>query len=333
MNTSLLRSQGEALLPAIAYGDAAGLPVETRSAEYINERYGRIDHLVNTADNDYFAGVEGRGGWSDDTQLSVAVAEGLLAAGKFDLSAQATTHIAAYNDTPLIMNRRGETIQRGWGGSTIAAVDALRSGVDPLDSGIEKVAGNGVLMKMAPLVLMQVLQQVPKLERYEQYDLLTTMTHDDTMARRMTRLHGDVLHDLATKPYSAERMRAVIGGSLLRDAEARAYFSYLREPLDADTILENTDARGFHAPQTLAMAYGAFMMHDGEFAPSVYEAVNLGGDTDSTASIVAAMSTFATKHALELPADAVEIKRLDALKEVSARFTRSFETASLERQI
>ena len=34
------------LLPAIAYGDAAGLPVETRSAEYIEVNHGTICTLA-----------------------------------------------------------------------------------------------------------------------------------------------------------------------------------------------------------------------------------------------------------------------------------------------
>ena len=44
----------ENLLPSIAYGDAAGLPVETRDAEYIRDMYGAIDRLMPTRENPFY---------------------------------------------------------------------------------------------------------------------------------------------------------------------------------------------------------------------------------------------------------------------------------------
>ncbi len=70
-------------------------------------------------------------------------------------------------------------------------------------------------------------------------------------------------------------------------------------------------------PQTLAMAYGAFVAQRGRFVPCVYEAVNLGGDTDSTASIVAAMSVMKNMGINTIPTDLEEIQRLIELRAVS----------------
>ena len=61
------------ILPAIAYGDAAGLPVEGKPAECIRERYDRITELQAPSDHPFFPG-SARGTVSDDTQLSLAVA-------------------------------------------------------------------------------------------------------------------------------------------------------------------------------------------------------------------------------------------------------------------
>lgn len=71
---SKIENIGEQLLPAIAYGDAAGLPVETMSRERIAETYGSIDHLLPATCNPFYIGEFTPGTWSDDTQLSMAVA-------------------------------------------------------------------------------------------------------------------------------------------------------------------------------------------------------------------------------------------------------------------
>lgn len=323
------RHQGASLLPAIAYGDAAGLPVETRTAEYIAEHYGTINQLIGSSENPFYLGAYEPGLWSDDTQLSLAVAQGLIAADGFDLRAQAEQHIKAYDETPE-MERRGITVKRGWGGSTTGAMERLKNGVSPLESGTVDGAGNGVLMKMAPLVYWQVAKETTDEERYSQYDALTTMTHDSDIARVTTRVHGDMLWYLLSQPYDREAFVDIAKEAVHRHSAAlaiashdqEAIFDYLTDDLNKEVILANTDQKGFFAPQTLAMAYGAFLANEGQFATSVYEAVNLGGDTDSTASIVAAMSTFATREMVRVPVDHQHLDRLPMLRRVSREFAR-----------
>lgn len=318
-----LKRQGETLIPAIAYGDAAGLPVETRSAEYIAHNYGRISQLIETSENPFFTGSHQPGFWSDDTQLSLAVAKGLLQADSFDLQSLAQTHVAAYDETPDVQ-RKGRLVKRGWGGSTVAAMERIKLGVHPLESGTLNGAGNGVLMKMAPLVYWQFARRTSAEERYEQYDQLTSMTHDSDIARLSTRIHGDVLYSLLENGYSKNDLLATLEESVPFHehqmnlfGEMRNSLSYLRGDVDAHKILAYTDGEGFYAPQTLAMAYGAFVAQEGKFTEGVFEAVNLGGDTDSTGSIVAAMSVFATKEIVSLGQDYQKIDRLEELQNIS----------------
>ena len=340
-NQDILRRQGEVLLPAIAYGDAAGLPVETRTAEYITEHHGRIDKLIPTKENPFYGSTEHPGMWSDDTQLSLAVAKALIMAKGFSLDALVETHLEAYDETVEII-RKGKLVKRGWGGSTTGAMDKLHAGVDPTESGTLGGEGNGVLMKMAPLVYWQVTTNTPMREAYTQLDQLTTMTHDSELARIMTRVHADVLgYLLRTEEFNKTTFLSVIHASLASHSfmyrgkstdtfknidDLLNIFLYLDPPRDnpkidvpvtTEMILTHTDKRGFHAPYTLAMAYGAFLAHQGEFTPSVFEAVNLGGDTDSIASIVATMSAFKTKEPLLMPIDHQNIEDLDMIKSVS----------------
>jgi ADP-ribosylglycohydrolase len=328
-----MRQIGERLLPAIAYGDAAGLPVETRSAQYIAEHYGIIDRLLPTHENPFFVGEYDPGLWSDDTQLSIAVAQGLINAGGFDMQAMAETHIAAYDETTEMQRERNGkliTVKRGWGGSTTAAMEKLKEGLSFELSGTKEGSGNGILMKMAPLVYWQVARTTSEEERYEQLDRLTVMTHDSDIARLCTRIHGDVLHYLLTQDYNKKDLLALLDESITKHEFAtglpgaiRDLLGYLHGDISKRNILMHTDGKGFYAPQTLAMAYGSFMMHEGEFTPSVYEAVNLGGDTDSTASIVAAMVDFKTHDTLYIPNDHQNIYRLGYLKQVSRGLARA----------
>ena len=104
--------------------------------------------------------------------------------------------------------------------------------------------------------------------------------------------------------------------------EASEILSYLSSMENRNDILVGTDAKGFYAPQTLAMAYGAFILNEGKFTESVYEAVNLGGDTDSTASIVAGMSAFASQEIVRIPIDHQQLDQLQLLKKTSRQLAQ-----------
>ena len=329
-----MKEAGEQLLEAIAYGDAAGLPVETWTAKHIRQTYGWLDHLEETSVNPFFEGTYGAGMWSDDTQLSVAVATALIAADGFNLDAQAEEHIRAY-DASALVEHKGAYIPRGWGGSTVQSVQRLKDGVSPSVSGEKGGAGNGVLMKLAPLALWHTIRGIEDDERYAQLDALTAMTHRSDEARVASRVHGDVLHTLLQLeqevPYDAEELaEGIIERARWHEAslgvapvcsEALGYLALPYLAYRPQEILKHTDGKGFYAPQTLAMAYGVFLHNMSDFSSMVYTAVNLGGDTDSTASIVAAMTTMYEKGDIALPQDAERLHRRSWLGEVSKQLT------------
>lgn len=59
----------------------------------------------------------------------------------------------------------------------------------------------------------------------------------------------------------------------------------------------------------------------------MYEAVNLGGDTDSTASIIAAMAAIQGIEEKDVPNDFGEVMRLDELRRISWSFAQSIKVA------
>lgn len=315
------------ILPAIAYGDAAGLPVEGKPAECIRERYDRIAELQAPSDHPFFPG-SARGTVSDDTQLSLAVARSLLKNNGFSLKSLADEHIAAYRQVP----RTAEGVPRGWGGSTVKAVERMISGVSPRESGEKGKAGNGVVMKMAPLVVWQVLGEVDKRTRRGQYDLLTNMTHNSEIARMCTRLHGEVLSALLEGRTVSEAADRFIQGLAVNgfSKESELLHRAVYNPCQTDEELAERYAAGksgtdygFYAPETLAIAYDIFLGAGGDMQSAVYRAVNLGGDSDSTASIVAAMIACQSGGAYKEPPDMESVQGIEQLRTVSTQLAEA----------
>ena len=315
------------ILPAIAYGDAAGLPVEAMSAEQISENYGRITELQAPSDHPFFPG-SARGTVSDDTQLSLAVAESLIRTGGFSLKSLAAGHVAAYRQAP----RTAEGVPCGWGGSTVKAVERMISGVPPRESGEKGKAGNGVVMKMAPLVVWQVLGEVDGRTRRGQYDLLTNMTHNSEIARICTRLHGEVLSALLEGRTVSEAANRSIQTLAVNNfsKESELLHRAVHSPCQTDEELAERYAAGksgtdygFYVPETLAIAYDIFLGAGGDVQAAVYRAVNLGGDSDSTASIVAAMIACQSGGAYKEPPDMESVQGIEQLRTVSTQLAEA----------
>lgn len=329
-------SAASTVLTAVAYGDAFGLPAEGKSANEISAQYGTITELISPAGHPFFP-YESRGATSDDTQLSVAVAEGLIAASGFSIDSQAEKHITAYLETPVIRDTEGALLARGWGKSTIRAMERLIEGVSPEYSGEKQGGGNGVVMKMAPLAIWQAFQGFDIATRHEQYDSLTTMTHDSDIARFCTRLHGDVIALLLNGNGYLDDVIHDAVQTLPSDMYAREAHMLKRATVDPCDTFEALVERyavgnsgkkyGFYVPETLAMTYDILLGSGGDFETAVQWAANLGGDADSTASIVASLIACSTDGAFQKPKDFTDVQDYDQLVRTSEVFEKLVETS------
>jgi ADP-ribosylglycohydrolase len=312
------------LLPAIGYGDAAGLPSEGKTVYEIQQLYGEITQLVAPTEHPLFTHA-GRGATSDDTQLSLATAWSLIAEDDVSLTSLRDIHIEMYELTPRV--RDGDSMRaRGWGGATVKAVERMTRGVSPLESGEKGSAGNGVVMKMGPLAVWQAFRDIDTQTRHEQYDMFTTMTHDSEIARVCTRLHGDVLLTLMNETESLPEVVCRYTDSIQNEfiGEADVLRRAVTRPCrDAAELAQRyADGKtgtqyGFYAPETLAIAYDIFLGTKGVMNIAVYRAANLGGDSDSVASIVAAMSVCATGDLYKEQDEIQYVQGVDVLRSIS----------------
>jgi ADP-ribosylglycohydrolase len=131
-----------------AVGDALGRPAEGRTPEDLRARYGPGGLREYVPWHGWTGGP--RGTFTDDTQLSMAVAESLVATG-------------GVLDPPDLV-RRFLAIPhiRGMGRATRAALAALRAGDPWWVAGVAvHSAGNGAAMRAAPVGLAHALDGTP----------------------------------------------------------------------------------------------------------------------------------------------------------------------------
>jgi ADP-ribosylglycohydrolase len=319
---------GENLLVGVAYGDSAGLPVEFKKRQAIIDEYGRIQSLL-PIENKYF-GEAPAGTWSDDTQLSLAVAESLIESKGFSMESIAQHHIKAMEQTPVRFYK-GKPLPRGWGESTWGSVLRLKN-VEATwqNSGNVNGEGNGVLMKLAPLALWQTLN--PSQNDDEQIEQLTRMTHANDLSVVNALVHRDILRHLykgLVKTHEIAELAAIYAGKYeleYRNAGNKTStllgkLALLHKPTPED-ILEIAP-RGFQSSETLVMAYGAYS-REPEFPECVFETISLGGDTDSIASIVGAMAVLQARE-VNMPSDVDKLDDLARLRRVGKDLVATIE--------
>jgi len=207
------------LLLGTAIGDALGQPLEGHDLN-------TILHVDLPANPDLFAwrfvdadkgACRFRAGeTSDDTQLTLAMRDALADVNLDTCSLDdfmkrvCAHHLAAYGAST-----------KGWGPGTVQASRALECGTPWQSSGGRRTAGNGVLMKLLPLVFAHVNMRVrfAAAER-ERVLAVTRMTHGAPEAA-VTSL---VYHEMAARLFAApDDAQATLASSATR----HAFFSSL----------------------------------------------------------------------------------------------------------
>lgn len=159
-----------------AIGDAKGIPYETLTyAQCLELKPHALKSVFEkcAAENRYCPNY-GPGKWTDDTQLTLAMMRTLTRRRGLDWDDLVREHIAEWQRSTI-----------GWGG-TQYAVHRLSTGIHSIhQSGNKTATGNGVLMKLVPLIYFYS-RQLEDSECYcaKESDLitLTKMTHGSPVA-------------------------------------------------------------------------------------------------------------------------------------------------------
>lgn len=248
---------------------------------------------------------------TDDWQLTDAVCRSLIRRGKFDIIDIALSHVEAY-----------ETSTSGWGGTTRDGMKDLQDyfgsrghkGRSPVSTPLPvpgKGSGNGIAMKVSPLALMHCLKGPDYESLATEVADLGRLTHSDprawaaAYAVACTLLESHKTFDIKDKSQEA---KLDVLENVLHDLSSferkygsgglKRFSSYLKVLLDKSLLfgpiqdLREKVGTGCIAIESVVFALAIFLRNPFDFETVVLEAVNSGGDTDSTSSIAGGLCGF-----------------------------------------
>lgn len=332
------RDKIEGMFLGIAIGDCLGMPVETWSAKKIADTYGRVTTYLKPDGHKWFDG-HSAGTYTDDTQLSLTVAEAMIEADGLDMDVQVKYHIAALKKTT-----------DGWGHTTRDSIRRLANGVNYKESGSGgdgSGTGNGVAMKLAPLA---VLMDNSKFNEF--LFNLNCMTHRTTISLAASFIHavgikfclknnllpkskyGAVLttYDLHQLIKEKAEFAEEMGKELelhCSDDKISDQFYKLSKLLE-ETYGKPTDQQiiemfkgSCYCFESVPFSYAFFFRNP--TLECLFDVINAGGDTDSNGSIVG--SLLGALHGKSIfPQYLIDgLVQKDEVLDVATRFADKFE--------
>jgi poly(ADP-ribose) glycohydrolase ARH3 len=245
-------------------GDALGMPFEGKPPEAVPERL------------EMLAARLGRGTYTDDTQMAIALAESLLAQGAVDAEHLGHAFLAAYD------------ARRGYGSGTRAVLALIAEGVPVADAstlafGGRGSFGNGAAMRVAPIAV-----------RYADSESLLEAAR---RSARVTHAHPIGIDAAATQ--AAAIRAALLGEDALAAACAAAATAEIHDRLAVavgllperppPAALAARLGNGSTGHESVPTAVYAAAAH-ARFEDAVSFAIRCGGDTDTIGAMTGAIA-------------------------------------------
>lgn len=268
-------------LLGLAVGDAVGVPHEFKRRSILKAK--------PATDMDEFGSHSmQKGVWSDDTSLSLCLAESLLSG--FDINDIAKSFISwlYYNH----WTATGSVFDVGF--ATRNSIDRLKDGVSPLISGgiFEYTNGNGSLMRILPLVFF--IKDKPITDRYEYVKQVSSITHGHIRSVISCFYYTEFALQLlqgisALDAYNTNKINVTSFLTQLGiNPEEVALFNRLL--IDDIFLVEEKDiSSSGYVLHTLEAAMWCLLTCT-TYKETVLKAVNLGEDTDTTATVAGGLA-------------------------------------------
>lgn len=320
MNDKILQDKCRGVLIGGAVGDALGYAVEFSSLTSIRQRYGAAGIT------DYDPNAAGIAEFSDDTQMSLFTAEGLMDAlddGRMadgDIVASITQAYVRWYRTQLLrpIANAGDGLIRpvatdGDGLIRVGELWACRapgttcmSALDAISVGrrvVNHSKGCGGVMRVAPIGIFAAahpdILDSERAGRLAGYAAEVTHKHPLSTYASMA-LAMIVAECMAETAVDCNTFRAIVTDRVLGtiaschdgDADITVLRALIEKALEL-AVSEHTDTdaifilgEGWVAEETLAIAVFSVMRHIDDFGRCVCCAVNHDGDSDSTGAVV-----------------------------------------------
>lgn len=286
-----IESKLRGYLFGVACADALGRPVEHLTLEQIKEKYGEQGILELPPDSP----------WTDDTQLMLVLARGLLEGAELKLPGlmdKIAVSLVLWLDEPDL----------GAGATTRGAALNLRDGIHWSRSGINsKTCGS--LMRVG--ILGFIFRNDPE-KLIEAASLSGRITHTHPAADAAS-VAGAYAVKLALDGIAPEDMFS----SLLKVTEGisdefteafKGSYELAHSNLSDEEALKII-GQGWYADETFALAYFCILRYPDDYKKAVQTAVNITGDSDSVGSVAGGI--FGARLGIK----SVPVSWIEALKE------------------
>ena len=289
-----------------ACGDALGRPVEHLTLEKIKEKYGEKGILEVPPDSL----------WTDDTQLMLVIARGLLRGAELEL--------------PELMDLIAEELvlwldepDLGAGPTSRGAALRLKEGIHWSRSGIlSKTCGS--LMRVG--ILGFIYRNNP--EKLVQAALLSgRITHLHPVSDAAS-IAGAYAVKLALDGIEPEEMYKTLFN--VTEGFSQEFTGALKKSYEiAHSGMSDEDAmkelgQGWYADETFALAYFCILRYPDDYKKAVQTAVNITGDSDSVGSVAGGI--LGAKLGIEaIPVSWIEaLKEKEMLKEIAGHLLEKY---------
>lgn len=273
-----------ATLAGCAIGDALGVPFEMKNAN--NPLLKQWDGLFK--DGSGYHRNSKAGQFSDDTQMTVALANSLVQCNGFKPEDVAQKYLAWYQSGDC----------RGIGSTTAGALMQLKMGRSHTESGAthspggRTADGNGTAMRASPIGLAYRNAPLKLMDIAASDAIITHNSKEAKVGSIAVALAVAMLANRNAKPQSvAWAITEILPSSKVKDKILRAqYWMEQGTPLDtiAAEALADIGTSGY-VPETVGAAFFCLGATN-NFKDCVMMAVKGGGDADTTAAIAGALA-------------------------------------------
>jgi ADP-ribosylglycohydrolase len=296
-----------AVMLGAAYGDTLGMCVEMWKPEQIRKYIGKVTEprmqlaICNAAGEiitrdeygklRYYHLQRKTGEVTDDTIFSRALGEALVERG-YDLDHAAKKHFEYFD----------KFIDRGFGKTTQIAMENLRSGLSPNESGIIGGAGTGPPMKMHPLGIymhstntyeegLRFAKEVGKITHLDPRSVAGGIMQAHAVFYILGRAKKDMFLESLVEMSRSVEEQVTSNFSRWEDGSLTSRLRWVLENKDADV----SDAYRLLGSSSLvysAQPFALFMFQKywDEPLEGLLQTVNFGGDSDTTGTIFGALA-------------------------------------------
>lgn len=266
-----------------AVGDALGVSVEFRSRDFLDA------HPV-TGMQGYGTHHQPPGTWSDDTSLSLCLADSLC--GGYDLADQARRFIAWMDED--LWTAHGEVFDIG--GTTAEAIGRLSELLG--EGGDVRLAGprgqynngNGSLMRLLPLAMYDAA--LPPADRINRAMDASCLTHGHPRSQIACAFYAELVAWLmrgAPMDHALAKTQALFTTFIEAEfPDERIAFSRTLDPHLAEYDREDISGSGYVVHCLDASIW--CNLNANTYAQAVLAAVNLGEDTDTTGAVTGGLA-------------------------------------------